>query len=464
MNEQDHRFLAGRLGQAANSFVQRFTASVEFDKRLYKHDIEASVAHVRMLCKTGHISISDQNGIIAGLQEIGAEIAAGSMDWQISLEDVHMNIEHRLIELLGSVGKKLHMGRSRNDQVATDMRLFLREAVDRILADCRELLSTLLDLAERETETLMPGMTHLQIAQPITFGHHMMAWVAMLERDIERFHDCRKRINRLPLGAAAFAGTSIAIDREYVSSQLGFSGLCQNSIDAVSDRDFAIEFCATASMLMMHFSRWTEELVLWSSAQFDFIDLPDELCTSSSIMPQKKNPDVPELIRGKTGRIYGHLISLLTLMKSQPLAYNKDNQEDKEPLFDAVDTTENCIRAMIMVIDNLSVKRRNLLEAAESGFSTATDFADYLARKGIPFRDAHHIVGRAVSLALDRKCSLTELSIEELKSLHPAIEPEIYDILEARNSISSRNHPGGTAPEAVWQAITRSRQKMQQAG
>ena len=393
-----------------------------------------------------------------GLQTIQKEIEGGNLQWRVDLEDVHMNIEHRLIELIGDTGKKLHTGRSRNDQVATDIRLHLRSAIDGLVEQQGLLLTALANLAEANADTIMPGFTHLQAAQPITFGHHLMAWFEMLHRDRDRLLDCRKRLNQLPLGAAALAGSPYTPDRALVAELLGFEGVCANSLDAVSDRDFAIEFCAVAALSVTHMSRWCEEMVLWSSQQFNFIALPDRFCTGSSIMPQKKNPDVPELIRGKTGRVNGHLISLLTLMKSQPLAYNKDNQEDKEPLFDAIDTLGHCLTALIGMVPNIKANKEIMFEATLKGFTTATDLADYLVRKSMPFRDAHELVGRAVQLAVSEGKGLEELSVEELNGPgQNVIEQDIYDVLTLKGSIASRDHAGGTAPNQVRQAIARAR-------
>ncbi|MCV6627367.1 MAG: argininosuccinate lyase, partial [Cellvibrionaceae bacterium] len=390
----------GRFSEATDAFVQRFTASVQFDQRMYKQDIQGSIAHATMLAEAGVLSAEEKQAIIDGLAKVQANIESGQFDWSIPLEDVHMNIEAALTDDIGITGKKLHTGRSRNDQVATDIRLWLRDEIDQISAELSRLQSGLIGLAKGEADTIMPGFTHLQTAQPVTFGHHLLAWNEMLERDFGRLQDCRKRLNQSPLGAAALAGTTYPIARELTASLLGFSKPTENSLDSVSDRDFGIEFCAFASLLLTHMSRMSEELVLWTSAQFNFIDLPDRFCTGSSIMPQKKNPDVPELVRGKSGRVNGHLISLLTLMKSQPLAYNKDNQEDKEPLFDAVDTVKDCLRAFADMIPAIQSKPAVMLEAAKRGFSTATDLADYLVRKGIPFRDAHEIVGKSVAYGL----------------------------------------------------------------
>ncbi len=451
----------GRLREAPEEFIAGFTASVSFDKRLYRQDIRGSIAHCRMLGRVGVLNAAEVERIVDGLRRIGEEIEASTFAWCTDLEDVHMNIESRLIELIGETGKKLHTGRSRNDQVATDIRLFLREAIDSIVERENALLRALVDLAERHRGTVMPGFTHLQGAQPVTFGHHMLAWFEMLLRDRDRLLDCRVRVDVLPLGAAALAGTTFPIDRQSVAGELGFAAVAANSLDAVSDRDFAIEFCAVAAMTMMHFSRWCEELVLWSSQQFGFIELPDRFCTGSSIMPQKKNPDVPELIRGKAGRVYGHLLALLTLMKSQPLAYNKDNQEDKEPLFDAVDTLDNCLTAMLGLLSGVEVDASAMRGAARDGFTTATDFADYLVRKGEPFRDAHGAVGRAVAYAVEQGTTLDALPLATLRDLAgPRVEADVFDVLEVEGSVAARNHPGGTAPEAVALAIAAARERI----
>ena len=450
--------LRARFSEATDEFVQVFTASIDFDRRLYQEDIAGSIAHATMLATIGVLTSAEKDQIENALGTILREIENGDMQWRVDLEDVHMNIEHRLIELIGDTGKKLHTGRSRNDQVATDIRLYLRAAIDRLVAQQSELLHALADLADANAGTIMPGFTHLQAAQPITFGHHLMAWFEMLKRDRDRLLDCRKRVNQLPLGAAALAGTPYLPNRDLVAQLLDFDGVCENSLDAVSDRDFAIEFCAAAALCLTHMSRWCEEMVLWSSQQFDFITLPDRFCTGSSIMPQKKNPDVPELIRGKTGRVNGHLISLLTLMKSQPLAYNKDNQEDKEPLFDAVDTLGNCLTALIGMIPNIQANAEVMLQATLRGFTTATDLADYLVRKNVPFRDAHDMVGQAVQLALKQDKSLEKLSLAELNGNETAvIEQDIYEVLIPQGSIASRDHVGGTAPQQVRAAIARAR-------
>jgi len=450
----------GRFSEPVDAFVARFTASVDFDKRLYKHDIQGSIAHATMLAKVGVLSDEERDSILAGLRSIQSEIEAGQFDWRVDLEDVHMNIEARLTAQIGVTGKKLHTGRSRNDQVATDIRLWLREEIDIILVELTRLQTGLLDQAERHAHVIMPGFTHLQTAQPVTFGHHLLAWFEMLSRDRERLIDCRKRVNRMPLGSAALAGTTYPIDREMTCELLGFDAVSGNSLDGVSDRDFAIEFCAAASVAMMHLSRFSEELVLWTSAQFNFIDLPDRFCTGSSIMPQKKNPDVPELVRGKTGRVYGHLMGLLTLMKSQPLAYNKDNQEDKEPLFDAADTLRDCLRAFADMIPAIQPKVPAMREAALRGFSTATDLADYLVRKGLPFRDCHEIVGHAVKFGVESGKDLAEMSLEELRQFSDQIEQDVFEVLTLEGSVNARDHIGGTAPKQVLAAVKRGRQQL----
>ena len=460
----DAKLWGGRFTEATDQFVEAFTASVEFDQRLAFHDILGSKAHASMLAAIGVLSAGELEAIQQGLEEIAGEIEAGRFEWSVELEDVHMNIEARLTQRIGEIGKKLHTGRSRNDQVATDIRLFLRDELDGLVNLLIRLQSALLDLAEREAATILPGFTHLQVAQPVSFGHHMMAWFEMLDRDRDRLLDCRKRLNVMPLGAAALAGTTFPLDRNLTASLLGFERPAANSLDAVSDRDFAIEFTACASLIMMHLSRFSEELILWTSAQFGFIDLPDAFCTGSSIMPQKKNPDVPELVRGKTGRVFGHLIGLLTLMKAQPLAYNKDNQEDKEPLFDTVDTLRNCLRAFADMIPNLIPNREAMREAALKGYATATDLADYLVRLGIPFRDAHEVVGKAVRLAIGKGCDLSDLAIEELNALCPLIKEDVYDVLTLEGSLGARNHLGGTASVQVLSAIASARFNLEKAG
>ncbi|MFT4583063.1 MAG: argininosuccinate lyase [Gammaproteobacteria bacterium] len=450
----------GRFNSPTNEFVERFTASVHFDRRLYRHDIQGSVAHAKMLSSVGILTLEESESIVTALGSIESEIDQGKFEWSVALEDVHMNIERALVDRIGDVGKKLHTARSRNDQVATDIRLFLRDQVDAVLEGLESLMRALVDLAEREAETVMPGYTHLQTAQPVSFGHHMLAWFEMLARDQERFIDARKRINVLPLGSGALAGTTFPIDRHLSAQLLGFDKVSENSLDAVSDRDFAIEFSANASLLMVHFSRMCEELVLWNSQQFSFVEMGDAFCTGSSMMPQKKNPDVPELIRGKSGRVIGHLISLITLMKSQPLAYNKDNQEDKEPLFDTVDTILDCLKALGDLIPSLSVNRQAMRAAALRGFATATDFADYLVRSGIPFRDAHAVVGGAVRLAIDKQCDLEDLSLAEFREFHPEISEDVYASLDIDNSLNARDHFGGTAPSQVRAACLRARERL----
>jgi len=455
---------AGRFNEPTDAFVEAFTASVEFDRRLYRYDIEGSIAHAAMLARQGILTETERDAITEGLTRIRGRIEAGGFQWSIPLEDVHMNIESALTADIGDAGKKLHTGRSRNDQVATDVRLYLRAEIDDVRAAILRLQEALLDLAEREAETILPGFTHLQVAQPITFGHHMMAWLEMLERDRERLADCRQRVNVMPLGAAALAGTTYPIDRHYTAELLGFDHPAENSLDAVSDRDFVIEFSADAAILMMHLSRFSEELILWSSAQFGFVELSDSFCTGSSIMPQKKNPDVPELIRGKTGRIFGHLMGLLTLMKGQPLAYNKDNQEDKEPLFDTVDNLKGSLKVFADMMARLTCNRERMRAAARQGFSTATDLADYLVRKGIPFRDAHEIVGKAVALGVREGRDLSELTLEDLRQFSPAIGEDVFHVLTLEGSVAARDHIGGTAPSQVRQAIERARERLGQAG
>lgn len=450
----------GRFTEATDAFVEAFTASVDFDQRLAQHDIQGSIAHAKMLAKIGILNQTELDDILKGLDNILIDISRDDFYWSVELEDVHMNIEARLTDAIGSAGKKLHTGRSRNDQVATDIRLYLRAEITLIIAEIKRLQLALLDLAEREADTIMPGFTHLQVAQPITFGHHLMAWFEMLKRDRERLVDCRKRVNIMPLGSAALAGTSYPIDRTMTADLLNFERPSANSLDSVSDRDFAIEFTAAASLIMIHLSRFSEELVLWSSAQFDFIEMPDAFCTGSSIMPQKKNPDVPELVRGKSGRVTGHLMSLLMLMKSQPLAYNKDNQEDKEPLFDTVDTVMNSLRAYADMMPHVNAKRERMYQAAKQGFSTATDLADYLVGKGIPFRDAHEIVGLAVRLGIDSNRDLSEITLEEFQQLSDQITDNVYEVLTLEGSVSARKHIGGTAPETVRQAIITARADM----
>ena len=454
-NTSDIKPWGGRFSEPTDQFVERFTASVGFDKRLYHHDINGSLAHAQMLAKVGVLTDDEYRQISEGLEAIRGEIERGEFNWSVSLEDVHMNIEARLTERIGITGKKLHTGRSRNDQVATDIRLYLRDEIDSIAAELTRLQKGLCELAAREADTIMPGFTHLQTAQPVTFGHHLLAWNAMLGRDYERLMDCRKRVNRSPLGAAALAGTTYPIDREMTAQLLGFDGATENSLDSVSDRDFAIEFTAAAALIMTHLSRFSEELVLWTSAQFNFINLPDRFCTGSSIMPQKKNPDVPELVRGKTGRVNGHLISLLTLMKSQPLAYNKDNQEDKEPLFDTIDTLRDCLKSYADMVPAITANAEVMREAAMRGFSTATDLADYLVRKGVPFRDAHEVVGKSVAYGIDSGKDLSQMTLDELKQFSDVIEQDVFDVLTLEGSVNARDHIGGTAPAQVKAAAAR---------
>jgi argininosuccinate lyase len=452
---------SGRFTQSMDALVEAFTESVSFDQRLAPHDIAGSIAHATMLCHVGVLSTEERDAIVEGLRAIGADIEAGRFHWSTQLEDVHMNIESALTERIGQAGKKLHTGRSRNDQVATDVRLLLREEIDQLIGVLTTLRGVVVDLAEREADTMMPGFTHMQTAQPVTFGHHMMAWFEMLGRDAERLGEVRRRVNRLPLGAAALAGTSYPIDRLMTAELLGFEAPCENSMDAVSDRDFCIEFIAAAALLMVHLSRMSEELILWMSAQFDFIDLGDAYCTGSSIMPQKKNPDVAELVRSKSARVIGHLNTLLVMMKGQPLSFNRDNQEDKEPLFDTIDTVKSSLAVFAGMLQTLTVNRDTMREAARRGYSTATDLADYLVRKGTPFRDAHEVVGRAVRLCIDSNRDLTELSLDELKNFSAVVEADVFDVLSVEGSVAARDHIGGTAPAQVRKAVQRARKQLQ---
>ena len=448
---------AGRFTQATDPRVEAFTESVSFDARLAPYDIQGSIAHATMLGRCEILTRAEVDAIVSGLQAIDQQIAAGEFEWDTALEDVHMNIERRLTEQVGDVGKKLHTARSRNDQVATDLRLFMRDAIDQTGAALDQLADTLLELAEREADTIFPGHTHMQVAQPVSFGHHMLAWREMILRDADRFADCRRRTNRMPLGAAALAGTPHPIDRSITCELLGFDQVCENSLDAVSDRDFALEYRAAASLLMVHLSRMCEELVLWTSAAFGLVELPDAFCTGSSIMPQKKNPDIAELVRGKSGRVIGSLQALLVLMKGQPLAYNRDNQEDKEPLFDTVDTVLACLRVFTPMVGALEVRADRALAAAGQGFATATDLADYLVMHGVPFRDAHAVVGRCVRRATDAGCDLAELPLEDLQAESAAIKPDVYAVLTVEGSVAARDHIGGTAPNQVRAAINRAR-------
>ena len=460
MSKQIKKPWQGRFTESTNEFVEEFTASIKFDQTLAIYDIRGSLAHAEMLASQNIILTSEAKSIIAGLKSIEKDIKKENLSWSLELEDIHMNIENELIKRVGEVGKKLHTGRSRNDQVATDLRLYLRDVTDRMIRDLRSLQNVLLRFAENETATIFPGFTHLQVAQPVSFAHHLMAWFEMIDRDIDRFSDYRKRMNVLPLGSAALAGTSYTINRDQVASILGFERVSRNSMDAVSDRDFAIEFCSNSSLLMMHLSRWAEELILWSTPQYDFISLSDSFCTGSSIMPQKKNPDVPELVRGKTGRVYGALLNLLTLMKAQPLAYNKDNQEDKEPVFDTAITIENCVRAFILLIPEISLNRDKMAKAATQGFSTATDLADYLVKKGMAFRDSHETVGRMVQHAIQSNCSLFEIELEVFQSFSRLIDKDIYKILSLEGSLNSRSSYGGTSPNNIELAIKEAKQRL----
>ncbi|MCC5813031.1 MAG: argininosuccinate lyase [Ectothiorhodospiraceae bacterium] len=450
----------GRFTEATDAFVEAFTASEHFDRRLYRQDIRGSIAHARMLAKAGVLTAQERDAIIQGLEELREEIDQGDFNWSPALEDVHMNIEKRLTDRIGEAGKKLHTGRSRNDQVATDIRLYLRDEIDHIRAELIRFQHGLVQLAEQELDTILPGFTHLQVAQPVSFGHHMLAWYEMLVRDQERLEDCRKRLNVMPLGSAALAGTSFPIDRDMTCAELEFDRPSRNSLDAVSDRDFAMEFTAAAAILLTHTSRMAEEMIIWASPLVDFIDLPDRFCTGSSIMPQKKNPDVAEIVRGKTARVNGHLIALLTLMKSQPLAYNRDNQEDKEPLFDTVDTVRDCLRAFADMVPAMRVKRENMYAAARKGFATATDLADYLVRKGVPFRDAHAIVGAAVRHGVEQGMDLADMDLPTLQGFSDTIGEDVYQVLTLEGSVAARDHLGGTAPNQVRSQIRAARERL----
>jgi len=459
-DHSDSKPWQGRFSQSTDSLVEAFSVSVQFDRRLYRHDIEGSIAHATMLARVGVLGDTERDAIIEGLKTIRADIEGGRFVWSAALEDVHMNIERALTERIGEAGKKLHTGRSRNDQVATDMRLWVRDAIDALRTAIHGLQTAIVDLAERETDTIMPGFTHMQTAQPVTFGHHLLAYFEMLSRDAERLAESRRRANRMPLGAAALAGTTFPIDRALSAELLGFDAPCGNSIDAVSDRDFAIELASDCALIMVHLSRLGEELVLWCSAQFGFVEPGDAFCTGSSIMPQKKNPDVPELVRGKSARVIGRLNALLVLMKGQPLAYNRDNQEDKEPLFDAVDTARECLLVLAAMLPTLKVDRERMREAARRGYATATDLADYLVRKQVPFRDAHEVVGRAVRQAIDSDCDLAELPLATLREFSPAIDKDVYACLTLEGSLAARDHVGGTAPARVREALAEARARL----
>ena len=448
------------FSEPMSDLVKRYTASVFFDKRLWRADIDGSLAHAEMLAAQGVIAAEDHAAIQRGMAQIAQEIESGAFEWKLDLEDVHLNIEARLTQLVGDAGKRLHTGRSRNDQVATDVRLWLRGEIDLISDLLKELQTALVDVAEKNVEVILPGFTHLQVAQPVSFAHHLLAYVEMFARDAERMADVRRRTNRLPLGSAALAGTTYPLDRERVAKTLGMEGVCQNSLDAVSDRDFAIEFTAAASLAMVHVSRLSEELVLWMSQSFGFIDIADRFCTGSSIMPQKKNPDVPELARGKTGRVVGHLMGLITLMKGQPLAYNKDNQEDKEPLFDTVDTLKDTLRIFAEMVGGITVKPDAMERAALKGYATATDLADYMVKKGLPFHDAHEVVAHAVKTALQQGVDLSELPLETLRGFSPLVGEDVYEVLSLRGSLNARNILGGTAPAQVRQQIARHRARL----
>ncbi len=456
MNDQS-KLWGGRFSQPTHILMEQFSQSVSFDHRLYKHDIAGSIAHARMLSRTGVISEAEFDDIERGLSEIFTEIERGDFQWSEAMEDVHMNIESALTKKIGEAGKKLHTGRSRNDQVATDVRLYLCEELDAICVFLTSVQTALVDLAAQHTDTIMPGFTHMQSAQPVTFGHHVLAWNEMFQRDYERLQDCRKRVNVSPLGCAALAGTSYPVDREMTARELGFDAVALNSLDAVSDRDFVIEFNAAGALVMMHLSRIAEELVLWSSPAFDFVDLGDQFCTGSSIMPQKKNPDVAEITRGKSGRVTGNLMSLLMIMKGQPLTYNRDNQEDKEPLFDTIDTMQLTLQIFAAMVPTINVKTDNMLKAAAAGYSTATDLADYLVRKQIPFRDAHEIVGNVVAYAVENRIDLPAIGLDQLKTFSATIDEDVFRVLELQGSVESKNHIGGTAPGWVREAVDNSR-------
>ncbi|MBF0182260.1 MAG: argininosuccinate lyase [Magnetococcales bacterium] len=458
--EPGGKLWGGRFEQPTAALMERFSSSIHYDKRLYRQDIQGSMAHCRMLARQGIIAQAEADRIVEGLAQVRAEIEEGKMPFRDDLEDIHMHVESRLTERIGPVAGKLHTARSRNDQVATDLRLWLREEVDAIRAALRELQSVLVELAENHVETIMPGFTHLQNAQPVTLGHHLMAYYEMMERDHQRFTDARKRINQLPLGAAALAGTPFPLDREWVARELGFDGICKNSLDAVSDRDFVIETAAAAALAMTHLSRLSEELILWSSPAFGFIELSDDFATGSSIMPQKKNPDAAELTRGKSGRVTGHLMGLLTLMKGLPLSYNRDMQEDKEAIFDVVDTLRACLAVFARMLPQMTVHRSRMAEAARAGFTTATDLADYLARKGIPFRQAHEITGRLVRACIARGCSLEELPDADLLAADPRIEADVRGVLTVTASVNARRVVGGTACETVRQAILEAKMRL----
>ena len=452
----------GRFTQSTDTLMERFSESVSFDQRLYPYDIDGSVAHATMLTQVGVLTEDEGEAIVVGLETIRADIEAGQFEWRIELEDVHMNIEAALTERIGETGKKLHTARSRNDQVATDVRLLVRDEIDAVIASIRGLQTVVVDIAAAEVDTIMPGFTHLQSAQPVTLGHHLLAWYEMLERDAERFGDCRRRTNRMPLGAAALAGTSFPIDRAMTAELLGFEAICANSLDAVADRDFCIEFAAHAALLMVHLSRFSEELILWTSPQFDFVELSDAFCTGSSIMPQKKNPDAAELVRGKSGRVVGHLTALLVVMKAQPLTFNRDNQEDKQALFDCIDTVKACLAVYTAMLPGMSVKREHMFAAARRGHATATDLADYLVRKNIPFRDAHAVVGQVVRAAVAAGRELSDFSLAELKAFSSDIAADVHEVLTLEGSVSARSHLGGTAPARVREAVEAARCRLRE--
>ncbi len=461
--ENKHQAWSALFSEPMSELVKRYTASVFFDKRLWQADIDGSLAHAEMLCAQGIIAAQDLADIQRGMAQIRQEIEAGTFEWKLDLEDVHLNIEARLTQLVGDAGKRLHTGRSRNDQVATDVRLWLRGEIDQLLPLLRQMQASLVDLAAEHAHTIMPGYTHLQVAQPVSFAHHLLAYVEMFHRDEQRLVEIRRRVNTLPLGAAALAGTSYPLDRERVARTLGFEAVCRNSLDAVSDRDFAIEFTAFSSLVMMHVSRISEEIIIWMNQNFGYIDLADRYCTGSSIMPQKRNPDVAELARGKTARVYGHLNALLVLMKGQPLTYNKDNQEDKEPLFDTVDTVRDTLRIMAEMVQGIRVKPEAMQRAALRGYATATDLADYLVKKGLPFRDAHEVVAHAVKTALGRGVDLSELSLADLQAFDARIESDVHRVLSLAGSLQARQVLGGTAPVRVLEEVQRHRARLASA-
>jgi len=452
----------GRFREETDTLVNRLNASISFDKRLYPYDIEGSIAHCKMLAKQGIISDDDASQILVALGEIQRELDRGVFSFDENYEDIHSLVEKTLINKIGSLGEKIHTGRSRNDQVALDMRLFVRDAINRIKDLIKKTQNALIELAEKNIDIIMPGYTHLQRAQPVLLPHHLLAYYEMFKRDYARFEEGLQRVNILPLGSAALAGSTFDLDRKFVANELSFDDISANSMDAVSDRDFVLEFLFNSSVLMMHLSRLSEELVIWSTQEFDFITIPDSFCTGSSIMPQKKNPDLPELIRGKTGRVYGDLLSLLTTMKGLPLTYNKDMQEDKEVLFDATDTTEICLEVMARLLCKVTFNKEKMEAATTKGYLIATDLADYLVRKGITFRHAHEIVGQMVVFALDQNKELEQLSLDEMKTFSRQINKDVFTWLDVRSSLKKRNIPGGTAPSAVKKCIQKAKKELEE--